>query len=101
MQEQATKPALIVSSVLRDIDNDKAKDAYIHAISGGKIDDAAAYIRDVPHTKYGALTLLIGGNDCDSDESTCSVEDIVDRYKSLIDIAKIKCSLYEYHCILF
>lgn len=91
IQEPSSKPTLVISSsVLRDVDNNKIKDTYVHAISGGKINDATTYLRDVAHDKYGKITLLIGGNDCD--ESSLAVGDIVRRYNSLIDLAKVKCS---------
>lgn len=82
------KPSLIVgSSVLRDVDNEKLANAYVHSISGGKIEDVVKYLTDIPTGKYNNVTLLVAGNDCDEDSS---IVDIVQKYTDLIDLTKSK-----------
>ena len=89
--DSVDKPALFVgSSMLRDIDNDKISNAYVHSISGGKIQDVVTYLNDIPTGKYKSVTLLIGSNDCE-DLST-SVTDITRNYTDLIQLAKSKVS---------
>ena len=84
-----TKPALVVgSSILRDIDNSKVENTYVHTISGGKIEHVLTYLSDVPSDKFGELTLIVGGNDCA--EPTSVVTDVVDNYNKLVDAAKEK-----------
>lgn len=83
------KPTLVLgSSVLRDIDNDKIQNTFVHSISGGKIKDAMTYIDDVPAGKYSNITLVIGGNDCEDTATTTA--DIVKIYTDLIGKAQQK-----------
>lgn len=84
-----SKPSLILgSSVLRDIDNNRIQNAFVHSISGGKIKDAISYVDDVPAGKYSSITLVIGGNDCDDPSS--SPADVVKTYTDLIGKAQQK-----------
>ena len=87
--DNAEKPTLVVgSSVLRDVDNDRLSNAYVHSMSGGKIRDAANYINDVPAGKYNNVVLLIGGNDCD--DPSLSLSEITKSYSDLIVQSKTK-----------
>lgn len=92
--ESFRKPAnsvLIGSSLIRDIDENKLVNTSVICKPGGKIQNIHDVItNDLPNNEqYHSMTLVVGGNDCDTTPPT-PANDIVDRYAKLIDDAKTK-----------
>lgn len=88
---QPVKSVLIGSSIIRDIDEDKLVNTSVICKPGGKIQNVHDVItNDLPNDEqYDTMTLVVGGNDCDTTPPT-PANDIIDRYAELIDHAKTK-----------
>ena len=90
-QSPNSKSILIGSSLIKDIDSDKLIDTSVVCKPGGKIKDIHNVItNDVSNEdRYKTMTIVVGGNDCDTTPPT-SAADIVEDYAKMIDDAKSK-----------
>ncbi len=79
---------LIADEQLRHVCASNLIDTDVRCKRGEKIAEAAWGIRDL-NRGHDQLTVLIGGNDCTSNEPS-TAETIVEKYSGLIDTAKEK-----------
>ena len=86
---------VIGSSIIRDMSKTQLENTDLTCISGGRIKDIAAEVNKTPSDKYERIILVAGGNDCEPRDPSTKVSpaDIVDQYKSLVDICKQKTPL--------
>ena len=84
----STPRVLLGSSIIRTIDEQKLDRTKVVCKPGAKIDDIKRELNNLP-SGYDEVTLVVGGNDCDSKHPR-SADDIVKSYGSLIDSAKTK-----------
>ena len=88
-QDKASNARVLLgSSVIRDIGQENLDDTRVVCKPGGLISDITAEVDNLPEG-YDELTLIVGGNDCDSDPPV-PASHIVDRYSTLVTSAKTK-----------
>lgn len=79
---------LVGSSIIRDIDESKLEDTKVICKSGGCIKDVEDVVKNLTH-EYEEITLVVGGNDCDS-ATPKTAQEILEAYGSLMDTAKTR-----------
>ena len=84
------KDLVIGSSVIRDIDADKIENTDISCIRGGKIRDIHEQLK--ANTKdYKSISIVVGGNDCDSKSGTTPTEELMSQYSAMVADARLQC----------
>ena len=72
------KRNLIIGSILlRDFDSSKLIQSEVTCIRGGKIQDVHNKLKSNTTTQYNSISIVVGGNDCNSTADAASVEDLV------------------------
>lgn len=82
------KSVVIGDSIIRDIDKQKLEDTMVVSNPGGCITNIQEAVRDLPGG-HDELTLVVGGNDCDS-KPPKTADDIIKGFDSLLVDAKSK-----------
>jgi CRISPR/Cas system CMR subunit Cmr6 (Cas7 group RAMP superfamily) len=88
-------PTLFVgSSMIRDVSGSQLENTEVVCIPGGCIKDVAKTVSNVSTNKYGRIVLVAGCNDCNprNPSSKQTPSDIVNHYKSLVELCKQKAS---------
>ena len=83
---------IIGSSLLRDFDSSKLIQSEVTCIRGGKIQDVHDKLKSNTTTQYNSISIVVGGNDCNSTADAASVEDLAESYRSMVKDAKKHCS---------
>ena len=83
---------IIGSSLLRDFDSSKLIQSEVTCIRGGKIQDVHNKLKSNTTTQYNSISIVVGGNDCNSTADAASVEDLAESYRSMVKDVKEHCS---------
>ena len=81
---------LIGSGLIRDDNSATLVDTEVVCLPGGKLAGIATKISELS-SGYYSITVVAGGNDCDTSPSTPSLT-VIDAFASVIDAAKMKAS---------
>jgi hypothetical protein len=88
INKDTNKSVVIGDSIIRDIDKQKLEDTMVVSKPRGCITDIQDSVRELPGG-HDELTLVVGGNDCDSKPSK-TADDIIKGYDTLLVEAKSK-----------
>ena len=90
--EEKERTLLVGSSLVRDMEQSHLVNTDVVCIPGGKISDVLKTVSQAETDKYARIALVVGGNDCDPRNPSTreTPSEIVDKYKSLIQVSKEK-----------
>ena len=84
------KDLVMGSSVIRDIDAYKIENTDITCIKSGKIRDIHEQLKATTKD-YEKISIIVGGNDCDSKSGTTPTEELMSQYSAMVADARLQC----------